>query len=338
MRESSVTYLQADAPDAPGHDIVFGDRFPTDEMAAEMATPAAIVPPRGAARRAVPTPVLTTGRQLEHWHTGAMTRRASLSRCARAGGDSEPAPGRAAPARGGSGRSDPVLTRRGAIELKARFDRAVPEGMVFIPFAFVEAAASHPDQPAARSDRQNPRVQVLRCPGGEGGDRSSGGVRRGAYGRRCAPRAGRPFSRRSEARVGRDREVEAPRGPASGRRRLSAQPRRHDRPLRRDGEQNASPQQAGSAPLWPFDRRRRTGACVAFAVRSCAGTRPEFRPRCRTAARSSVLGAIASARGDRPCSTTASCRATNGFRVPAASEQGEEITRRRDQSNHERGQ
>ena len=35
-----------------------------------------------------------------------------------------------------------VATRRGAIELKARIDRAVPEGMVFIPFAFVEAAAN----------------------------------------------------------------------------------------------------------------------------------------------------------------------------------------------------
>ena len=35
-----------------------------------------------------------------------------------------------------------VATRRGAIELKARVDRAVPEGMVFIPFAFVEAAAN----------------------------------------------------------------------------------------------------------------------------------------------------------------------------------------------------
>jgi formate dehydrogenase major subunit len=34
------------------------------------------------------------------------------------------------------------MTRRGAIELKARADRDVPEGMVFIPFAFVEAAAN----------------------------------------------------------------------------------------------------------------------------------------------------------------------------------------------------
>ena len=35
-----------------------------------------------------------------------------------------------------------VMTRRGAIELKARVDPDVPEGMVFIPFAYVEAAAN----------------------------------------------------------------------------------------------------------------------------------------------------------------------------------------------------
>ncbi|MEM1315467.1 MAG: molybdopterin dinucleotide binding domain-containing protein, partial [Pseudomonadota bacterium] len=35
-----------------------------------------------------------------------------------------------------------VTTRRGAIDLAARADRAVAEDMVFIPFAFVEAAAN----------------------------------------------------------------------------------------------------------------------------------------------------------------------------------------------------
>ena len=35
-----------------------------------------------------------------------------------------------------------IETRRGAIELMARADRAVAEDMVFVPFAFVEAAAN----------------------------------------------------------------------------------------------------------------------------------------------------------------------------------------------------
>jgi formate dehydrogenase major subunit len=35
-----------------------------------------------------------------------------------------------------------VVTRRGAVELVARQDDAVPDGVVFIPFAYVEAAAN----------------------------------------------------------------------------------------------------------------------------------------------------------------------------------------------------
>jgi formate dehydrogenase major subunit len=35
-----------------------------------------------------------------------------------------------------------VATRRGAIELKARPDHAIPPGMVFIPFCYAEAAAN----------------------------------------------------------------------------------------------------------------------------------------------------------------------------------------------------
>jgi formate dehydrogenase major subunit len=41
-----------------------------------------------------------------------------------------------------------IETRRGAIELKARADRDVPEGMVFIPFCYVEAAANLLTNPA----------------------------------------------------------------------------------------------------------------------------------------------------------------------------------------------
>jgi formate dehydrogenase major subunit len=35
-----------------------------------------------------------------------------------------------------------VATRRGEITLQVRQDRDVPEGMVFIPFCFTEAAAN----------------------------------------------------------------------------------------------------------------------------------------------------------------------------------------------------
>jgi formate dehydrogenase major subunit len=86
--------------------------------------------------------VLTTGRQLEHWHTGSMTRRASVL------DDLEPEAVAYVSARDlerlglRSGESLQVSTRRGAITLKARVDAAIPPGLIFIPFAYAEAAAN----------------------------------------------------------------------------------------------------------------------------------------------------------------------------------------------------
>src|SRR6516164_1572125 len=73
-RESAVTY-PADAIDKPGRDVVFGDRFPTQDGRGKLV-PAKILPPDERPDAEFPF-VLSTGRQLEHWHTGAMTRRAS---------------------------------------------------------------------------------------------------------------------------------------------------------------------------------------------------------------------------------------------------------------------
>jgi formate dehydrogenase major subunit len=139
LREDSVTY-PCDAPDKPGNEIVFGSGFPTPSGRAKLV-PAAIVPPAEEPDTEYPM-VLTTGRQLEHWHTGAMTRRASVL------DEIEPeAVASLAPAelrRLGIHAGDPirVATRRGAIELKARADSAVAPGMVFIPFCYAEAAAN----------------------------------------------------------------------------------------------------------------------------------------------------------------------------------------------------
>ena len=41
-----------------------------------------------------------------------------------------------------------VTTRRGTIELTARQDDAIPDGVVFIPFAYAEAAANLLTNPA----------------------------------------------------------------------------------------------------------------------------------------------------------------------------------------------
>ena len=139
LREDSVTY-PCDAEDKPGNEIVFGSGFPTPTGRAKLV-PAAIIPPAEEPDADYPM-VLTTGRQLEHWHTGAMTRRAAVL------DDLEPeAVASLAPAelrRLGIAAGDPVrvTTRRGQIELKARADSAVAPGMVFVPFCYAEAAAN----------------------------------------------------------------------------------------------------------------------------------------------------------------------------------------------------
>ena len=72
-----------------------------------------------------------------------------------------------------------VATRRGAIELKARADGAIPPGMVFIPFCYAEAAANILTNPQLDPVRQDPRVQVLRGEGGGGSEVEPASVRRG---------------------------------------------------------------------------------------------------------------------------------------------------------------
>ena len=143
--EDSVTY-PVEAVDEPGEAVIFGDGFPTASGRGKFV-PAAITPPDETPDAAYPL-ILTTGRILEHWHTGAMTRRAAVL------DDIEPeAVANLAPAeldRLGIEAGDfiRVETRRGAIEIKTRADPAVQEGTIFIPFCFAEAAANLLTNPA----------------------------------------------------------------------------------------------------------------------------------------------------------------------------------------------
>jgi formate dehydrogenase major subunit len=74
-REGAVTYPSL-RPDDPGQAIVFADRFPRESGRARFA-PAQVIPPDELPDAEYPM-VLTTGRQLEHWHTGSMTRRSKV--------------------------------------------------------------------------------------------------------------------------------------------------------------------------------------------------------------------------------------------------------------------
>jgi formate dehydrogenase major subunit len=134
-----VTY-PVEREDEPGRAVIFGEAFPTKSGRGRFV-PADIIPPDERPDADYPF-VLTTGRLLEHWHTGAITRRSAvLDRL-------EPAPiAHLAPAdlaRLGiaAGERIAVRTRRGRIELAARADAAMPAGVVFIPFCYNEAAAN----------------------------------------------------------------------------------------------------------------------------------------------------------------------------------------------------
>jgi formate dehydrogenase major subunit len=145
VREGSVTY-PVDAANVPGNDIIFVDGFPTANGRAKIV-PANIRPPDEVPDMEYPM-VLSTGRVLEHWHTGSMTRRAGVLDALEPEAvvflsprelirlDLEP------------GDKLKLETRRGAIEVKVRADGEVPVGMVFMPFCYAEAAANLLTNPA----------------------------------------------------------------------------------------------------------------------------------------------------------------------------------------------
>ena len=145
QRESAVTY-PADAPDKPGRDVVFEQGFPRPGGFGKLVA-AKLQPPDEMPNEDYPF-ILTTGRQLEHWHTGAMTRRATTLDALEPSAVASVSRGTIAKL--GIKPGDPirVSTRRGVVELAARQDDAIPDGVVFIPFAFVEAAANILTNPA----------------------------------------------------------------------------------------------------------------------------------------------------------------------------------------------
>src|SRR5881394_3281266 len=144
-RDSSVTYPCENEGD-PGQAVVFQTHFPTATGRGKFV-PADLIPAAEQPDKQYPM-VLITGRQLEHWHTGAMTRRSGTLDAI------EPEPVAslhpldldAIGAR--PGEIVTVGSRRGEISLYARADAGTPRGAVFIPFCYYEAAANLLTNPA----------------------------------------------------------------------------------------------------------------------------------------------------------------------------------------------
>ena len=145
LEQEAVTYPSL-SPEDPGQSVVFGDSFPRPEGRARF-TPASVIPPDDLPDADYPM-VLTTGRQLEHWHTGSMTRRATVLDAVEPEANCSLHPSTLRKMGLEAGDFVRLTTKRGSIEIMARADRSVSPDMVFLPFAYVEAAANILTNPA----------------------------------------------------------------------------------------------------------------------------------------------------------------------------------------------
>jgi formate dehydrogenase major subunit len=126
--------------DYVGELVLFGDSFPTQTGRGKF------VPAEFAEAKDLPDDeyplVLNTGRVLEHWHTGTMTRRSFALDALEPAPFVEVHPSDLAAAGIADGQEAVVRSRRGAIRLPVRASEDVQPGSVFIPFHFREAAAN----------------------------------------------------------------------------------------------------------------------------------------------------------------------------------------------------
>ncbi|MGC1578746.1 MAG: formate dehydrogenase subunit alpha [Beijerinckiaceae bacterium] len=144
-REGAVTY-PVDSPDKPGNEIIFASGFPTPSGRGKIV-PARLLPPDEIPDDEYPM-VLSTGRVLEHWHTGSMTRRAAVLDALEPEAVAFMSPRELGRFGLRPGDFIHLETRRGAVEVKVRADRDVPQNMVFMPFCYAEAAANLLTNPA----------------------------------------------------------------------------------------------------------------------------------------------------------------------------------------------
>ncbi len=156
-REDSVTYPCV-GPDVPGQDVVFTDVFPREGGRARFVATEFIKSDE------LPDDeypmYLSTGRILEHWHTGVMTRRAARL------DDIEPEAMVDMNAndiiRYGlqPGERVRVVTRRGSVELPVRSDGRLVEGQLFLPFCYAEAPANQLTNPTLDPFGKIPEFKV----------------------------------------------------------------------------------------------------------------------------------------------------------------------------------
>ncbi len=138
-QNSSVTYPCVNEGD-PGQPVVFQEDFPTATGRARLV-PARLISADELPDKEFPY-VLITGRQLEHWHTGAMTRRSRVLDAIEPQPVINIHPEDLAAIGGTEGDLLSVTSRRGELIAYARADRGMQRDEIFIPFCYQEAAAN----------------------------------------------------------------------------------------------------------------------------------------------------------------------------------------------------
>jgi len=118
--------------------VLFDESFPSGRG---KMVPAEFAPPADLPSEEFPW-VLTTGRLLEHWHTGTMTRRAAALDAIESEPYADMTPDDMASLGLAPGEEALVTSRRGSITIKVRPSDAPGRGSIFIPFCWREAAAN----------------------------------------------------------------------------------------------------------------------------------------------------------------------------------------------------
>jgi formate dehydrogenase major subunit len=138
-QEHSITYPCVDDQDM-GQGVVFQETFPTADGRGRF------VPAKPESADEMPDEeypfVLITGRQLEHWHTGSMTRRARVLDAIEPEAVVSAHPEDLERLQISEGSSLRVASRRGELVALARADSGLQPGEIFIPFCYHEAAAN----------------------------------------------------------------------------------------------------------------------------------------------------------------------------------------------------
>jgi formate dehydrogenase major subunit len=126
--------------ESDGTVVMFGDGFPTEDGRARL------VPAEHTGADELPDAtypfILVTGRVLEHWHTGVMTRRSRALSAIEPDPFVEVHPDDCARLGIADGDFVHVRSRRGEVTLRVRVGTQTQPGSVFIPFHYREAAAN----------------------------------------------------------------------------------------------------------------------------------------------------------------------------------------------------